>query len=134
MKVKDPLLIPMIDLAKHNEDIVVLWLYGSRATKTSHEGSDYDLAVAFKNFMHDPLERRLRPELLAMDWVESLQVSPRLLSIVDINLIPIPLAWEVVSKGRVIYAVDETRVLKEQERVMRIYEIDVLYHRRIYGQ
>lgn len=44
--------------------------------------SDYDLAIAFTDYINDPFERRLRPELLALSWTKKLNTS---LSIIDIN-------------------------------------------------
>jgi predicted nucleotidyltransferase len=60
-------------LAEQNPDILIVWLYGSRAKGNAHRFSDYDLAVAFKSFIkNDPLEKRLRPECLALDWQQAL--------------------------------------------------------------
>lgn len=55
-------------LAGQDADIVVVWLYGSRAKGNAHASSDYDPGVAFKHFKEDdPLEKRLRLECLAID-------------------------------------------------------------------
>ena len=60
-------------LAEQNPDILIVWLYGSRAKGNAQWLSDYDLAVAFKSFIkNDPLEKRLRPECLALDWQQAL--------------------------------------------------------------
>ena len=56
------------EMASADREIAVLWLYGSRAKNTATETSDYDLAVAFRTPEKRPLERRLRPELLAQQW------------------------------------------------------------------
>jgi uncharacterized protein len=46
----------IIELAKQNFDIAIVWLYGSHANNTANINSDYDLAVAFKTFIkNDPL-------------------------------------------------------------------------------
>ena len=37
--------------AEQNPDILIVWLYGSRAKGNAHRLSDYDLAVAFKSFI-----------------------------------------------------------------------------------
>ena len=124
----------IIPLAENNPDIAVTWLYGSRANSTATIQSDFDLAIAFNSFPSDPLERRLRPELLAIDWAQALSIATDSLSVVDINLAPIPLAWEVISKGRIIYTKDYLRLYREENRIFSMYELDVLYHRRQYGQ
>ena len=61
-------LINIIQLAKNNAEVEVLWLYGSRARNKANIKSDYDLAVAFKTYIEAPVERRLRPEILALEW------------------------------------------------------------------
>jgi predicted nucleotidyltransferase len=45
-------------LAEQNPDILIVWLYGSRAKGNAHRLSDYDLAVAFKSVIkNDPSEK-----------------------------------------------------------------------------
>ena len=56
----------IIQLEQKNQEIKLLWLYGSQAQGTAHEGSDIDLAIVFKTWEHNVVERRLRPELLAI--------------------------------------------------------------------
>lgn len=80
-------------LAAADDTIATLWLYGSRAKGTERPDSDYDLAVKYYDYLADPLKRRLRPELLAMDWSQELMVE---LSVVDIDLAPPPLAASIV--------------------------------------
>lgn len=65
---QDPVLETLHDLARNDSEIAVLWLYGSRAKGNSTPENHYDLAVAFAEPFTDPLERRLRPELLAQRW------------------------------------------------------------------
>lgn len=57
----------LVSLAAANSQIAALWLYGSRARGTAGDASDYDLAVLFADYQNDPVERRLAPELLALD-------------------------------------------------------------------
>jgi hypothetical protein len=73
MQSTDPnVLAALRELAQDNPRVDVLWLYGSRAKGTAGPESDYDLAVAFNAFPEDPWERRLQPELLAMEWADAL--------------------------------------------------------------
>ena len=99
-------------LAANNPDIAVVWLYGSRAKNNAHAASDYDLAVGFNRFIKsDPIEKRLRPEYLAMDWQHALGLHDFQLSVVDINQAPIPLAWEIIQADTVLFCRDENRPL-----------------------
>lgn len=123
----DPLLAKIISLAEQNPDIAVLWLYGSRARGAARADSDYDLAVAFQTFIRDdPLEARLRPELLAMDWRRALGLPENRLSVVDINQVGIPLAYHVVANHEPLFCRDPRRLLTEQSRVWSRMELDVL--------
>lgn len=115
------------ELAKQNADIVIVWLYGSRAKGTANINSDYDLAVAFKTFIkNNPLENRLRPECLALDWQQALGLHDFQLSIIDINQAPIPLAWQVIKANYVLYCADEWRLWQETQRIQSRMEIDFI--------
>jgi predicted nucleotidyltransferase len=123
----------LIELARENPDICVLWLYGSRAKGNPHLESDYDLAIAFKSFLTDPWSAQMRPQTLAIDWALALNLSTEQLSIVDIQLIPLALEWEVIHDGKVLLAKDKLRLIQEESRIARQYELDLLYHRKLYG-
>ena len=127
----------IIDLAQANDAIELLWLYGSQAKGKAHKNSDIDLAVAFKVWEKDPLERRLRPELLALEWLHQLNLSEGQLSVLDINQAPIPIAMSVLQSGELLLSKNRSRQFQEQQRIMSKWEIDYLYHyqkqRAIYG-
>ncbi len=117
----------IIELAKKNPELAIVWLYGSRAKGSANASSDYDLAVAFKTFIKDdPLEKRLRPECLALDWQRALGLHDFQLSIVDINQAPIPLAWEIIEPDCVLYCCDESRLWRENLRIQSRMEIDFI--------
>jgi predicted nucleotidyltransferase len=115
----DSILEKIVSLAAKNDDIDALWLYGSRAQDREVESSDYDIAIAFKNFNLSPTHRLLRPNELAIDWADDLAVNTELISIVDINTVPIYLAFNIVEYGEVIYSSDSGREFKEQDRIYR---------------
>lgn len=129
----DPLLPALIDFARAVDGVEVLWLYGSRAKGTATAESDYDLAVAFTGAPADRPERRLRPELLALDWAQTLSLPEGRLSVVDINLAPLPLAMAVITQGVVLWSGNGLRLAREENRVMGMWELDYQYHRRVYG-
>ncbi len=127
----------IIELAKQHDDIEILWLYGSYAKGTFHAGSDIDLAVVFKSWQEDIIERRLKSELLAMAWQKSLGLKEGDISILDMEIASIPLAMSVLSTGKLLLSKNNSRQLKEQQRIMSKWEIDYLYHyqnkQKIYG-
>lgn len=124
----EPLKIQLIQLAKADDNIELLWLYGSHAKGNAHEKSDIDLAVAFTTWEDDIIERRLRPELLALDWQNKLNLHEDQLSILDITNAPIPIAMSVLQNGELLLSKNPARQLQEQQRIMSKWEIDYLYH------
>ena len=131
-------LMPKITaMAAEHTDIEVLWLYGSYAKGTFNEGSDIDLAVVFKDWQENIIERRLKSELLAIEWQKALALKEADISILDMQIASIPLAMSVLSTGQLILSKNYARQLKEQQRIMSKWEIDYLYHyknkQKIYG-
>jgi len=115
----------IVSLAKQNPDVIIVWLYGSRAKGNAHQASDYDLAVAFGSFIKDdPVAKRLRPECLALDWQQALGQHDFQVSVVDINQAPIPLAWEIIQADTVLYCRDENRLWQETLRIHSRMELD----------
>jgi len=117
-------------LAKNTSEVEVLWLYGSRARANAQSNSDYDLAIAFKTYIENPVERRLRPELLALKWQKQLKVE---LSIIDINQVPLPLAYTVIQDNTTLYSNNEYRRMVEEQKIMSKWEIDYLHHKKYYA-
>ena len=128
------MIVKLSQLASENQEVIILWLYGSRANHTHHSDSDYDLAIAFKTFLPDPLETRLRPEMLALLWQSALQLQENQLSIIDINHASISLASEVIRCNNVLFCRDTGRLWQEERRISSRMELDVLYHIRNYGK
>ena len=118
----------VIQLANENPAIELLWVYGSQATGTAHENSDLDLAVIFKEWEKDVVKRRLRSELLAMEWQQTLNLNEDDLSVLDMNIAPIPIAMSVLKSGQLLLSKNRSRQFQEQQRIMSKWEIDYLYH------
>jgi predicted nucleotidyltransferase len=130
---QDTILSRIVELARDNTNVAVLWLYGSRAKGTAQVNSDYDLAVAFNRFPENLWDRRLQPELLAMEWADDLGVDDGVISVVDINHTPLPLALSIITTGEALLVKDSLRLAKEENRITSMWEIDHEYHRRHYG-
>lgn len=128
--IQDMLLKQIKLLAENHSDIQVVWLYGSRANDRFSEHSDFDLAIAFKNFDLSITDRYLRPNELAIDWSNGLNIAPELLSFVDINQAPIYLAFNIVEYGFPIYVDGSTRAVKEQNRIYSQYEFQMRESKR----
>ncbi|KJR16060.1 hypothetical protein BOO91_19330 [Vibrio navarrensis] len=109
-------------LAQKNTDIAAIWLYGSRAQDRARRDSDYDLAIAFHDFSLDPLARYARPHSLALDWAAALQLPEQQVSLVDINQIPIYLAYQIIETGQLIYSDGSARAWQEITRINSLFE------------
>jgi len=120
----------IVQLAENNAEVEIVWLYGSRARGNAHSQSDYDLAIAFKTYIEDPIERRLRPELLALKWCKKLNNQ---LSIIDINQVPLPLAYTVIQDNKLLYSQNDYRRMVEEQRIMSKWELDHTYHQKHYA-
>lgn len=118
----------LIELAQQNDEVEILWLYGSYAKESAHLNSDIDLAVVFKTWQEDILERRLKSELLAISWQKALNLKEGQLSVLDMGIAPIPLAMSVLTTGKLLLSKNCARQLQEQQRIMSKWEIDYLYH------
>lgn len=122
----------IINLARQNVDVAALWLYGSRAKGTARDDSDFDLGILFRDYLADPLERRLRPELLALDWQRQLALPEGMISVADIKSVPIPLAMNIIS-GKLLYCEDHDARLAAEGMIMSKAELDYRYHLQQFG-
>lgn len=116
-------------LAKTAGNIAGMWLYGSRARGLARDNSDYDLAVQYTDYKQEPLESRLRPELLAQQWQQKMAVE---ISIVDIQRVPVPLAYTIICDNQLLFAADPIAVLHTERNILSKWELDYQYHVRAY--
>lgn len=126
----DKVIKNIVKLAEFNPDIDGIWLYGSRARGTEDTNSDYDLAVIYKNYEHDPIERRTKPELQATDWQQQTGAN---ISVVDISQAPLPLAYTVIQDNCLLHAKNISKCMETERIIMSKWEIDHLYHRKHYA-
>ena len=123
----------IISLASQDIEIDALWLYGSHAKGNAGPDSDIDLAVIFKSRIADVLERRLLPELLAIEWQALLTLPENGLSIVDMDNAPIPLAMGIPQTGQLLMNNNPTHEFNTSRRIMSKWELDYQYHYKTYG-
>lgn len=72
-----------------------IYLYGSRAKQTSHEKSDWDIAVIFTDYETDLLERALRPQSVEFVLERQLKLYNQI-SVVDLETAPVYLQYSIL--------------------------------------
>lgn len=122
-------------LSMANEDpaIDTLYLYGSHAKGNANQNSDIDLAIIYSQPEGNILERRLRPELLALEWINTLNLKENSLSILDLELAPIPLAMAVLKTGKILLNKNSSHEFGVSGIIMSKWEIDYLHHYQNFG-
>lgn len=84
----------LIERLQQHQDINAAYLYGSRAKGEARQDSDWDLAVVYRDYEPDLLERALRPQHLE---AELERLYPNLdIRVVDIRQVPVPLQWNII--------------------------------------
>lgn len=123
----------IIELATSNPEIDALWLYGSHAKGKASVHSDIDLAVIFSTHIDNVLDRRLRPEILALDWQQELHLPENALSILDMEHAAIPVAMGVLQTGKLLINKNPTHEFNASRKIMSIWELDYQYHYKHFG-
>ena len=123
----DSQLQAITDFLNARHEVIVAWLYGSRARGDHHSASDYDIAVAFApHKLDDVLDNRVRPELLALDVQNTLGLSDNDVSIIDINNVPVALAFNAITSDCVLVNKDTLRQMATESIIMSKYEDEKL--------
>lgn len=98
-------------------DIVVAYLFGSRAEDRSHERSDCDLAFVLR-----PAQVELCNLPQRLLWAEELSLLLGIpTDLIFLQRAPILLRFEIISKGVVVFCADENFRTDFEELVMRGY-------------
>ncbi|QQG43690.1 MAG: nucleotidyltransferase domain-containing protein [Candidatus Daviesbacteria bacterium] len=113
MKLNESDIEKIQDYFASQKDVVVVYLYGSFASGTPHQGSDLDIAVLFNGEVD--LYRRLG-KLYSEFPKLSLKAEPE---IREISLKESPVFLMNVIQGENIYSEDETKRIEFEVAVMR---------------
>ena len=106
-------------LAAESLVIEVVWLYGSRAKGNANEKSDYDLAIAYSKFNDKSVSSEYYSDDLAYKWSQKTSAD---ISVININHVPVPLAYSVVNEGIVIFCRNDLRLHSEESRIWSMWE------------
>jgi predicted nucleotidyltransferase len=99
-------------------NISLVYLFGSSVTGTQREDSDIDIGIVFEkpNYLDNPL--RIYEELYALFS----KVFPKKeIDIVFLERASLPLQFEVVTSGKVIYSVSKEIAFHYKEKIIKEY-------------
>lgn len=112
------------------QPVVLAYLFGSYARGEMNEFSDLDLAVFLEQGMvGEELYETYRKLFLGVRKI----LGTERFDLVLLNRAPLPLKFEVVSKGRLVYARDEEAVNCFEIDVIRKYQ-DTAYLRKVQNE
>lgn len=117
----------IMSLAEQLPDVIVLWLYGSRAKNNYQKDSDFDLAIAFDFSKKEGEQDEYYTDQLTSKWTKKTNQE---ISIVDINKIPAPLAITIIAEGQVILSKNDLRLHSEMQRIWSLWELFSYEHKR----
>ena len=115
----NPVLDTLMAALAEQSRVEVAWLYGSRATGRETPASDYDIAVALTGRDTVDLSATMLVEDLGAELSERTGVA---VSVVDINRVPVPLAYAVITDGITLVCRSDFRLRAEQQRVWSLWE------------
>ena len=85
----------MIQIIHAHAQVDAIYLYGSRAKQTTHENSDWDIAVIFSEYETDASARLLRPQLLEAAIERELKLYNQI-SVIDLETAPVYLQYSIL--------------------------------------
>lgn len=100
-----------------------IYLYGSRAKRTAHEHSDWDIAVIYSNYETDPIERQLRPQLLEAEIERELKLYNQI-SVVDLEIAPIYLQYSILMSAEKWFDRNVPHVKRVEQGILSTWEKD----------
>jgi predicted nucleotidyltransferase len=98
--------------------VEIAWLYGSRATNSYSEESDFDIAVVLKPDPNDSHQIVDDTQYLLAE-LDGINVP---VSVVNLVTAPVPLALNVIDEGLVIVCNSDFRLRQEQQRIWSLWE------------
>ncbi|KZY36935.1 MULTISPECIES: nucleotidyltransferase domain-containing protein [unclassified Oleiphilus] len=111
---------------KEASRIELVWLYGSQANHTADCASDYDLAIALHKECNQA-DKFIQD--LEYQWSNNLDQN---ISIVDINSVPVPLAYNIIDLGTPLYIGNDLRLHSEEQRIWSLWSEYAHEHQQHY--
>ncbi|MEM3571020.1 MAG: HepT-like ribonuclease domain-containing protein [Candidatus Bathyarchaeia archaeon] len=116
--------------ALKRREVLIAYLFGSRARGVFREDSDYDIAVLFKSENVSILDEAE----LTVEIADTLGISVEKVNIVSLNKAELPLKARVLREGKIIYQYDEafrkSWERKEYLKLLRNMDFYAIYFKR----
>ncbi len=118
-------LMSIIECILANFAVDAIYLYGSRAKGNPSDASDWDLAVLFARYEHEPLERMLRAQRVEEVLERELHMYNQI-SVVDLESVPPSLQMNIIM-GRRVYDRLVPHVRKVEYSILSKLEKDYIH-------
>lgn len=117
----------MINVFETFPNITAAYIFGSRVYGKERKASDYDVALLFKGDYS--LDEQLD---VTLKLASAFDVDLDSIDVIELNYAPVELAYEVISKGKLVYCKDNEARVAFETRLMREYmglkpHLDVYY-------
>lgn len=108
----------LLDIFSQDKKIIAVYLFGSYADKSAHEGSDLDMGI-----MIDPAYAR--EFTLSDEFDLEVNIEARLntdrFDLVIINKVQLTLQFRIISPAKLIYVSDDDKRCEMEEQIMVKY-------------
>lgn len=103
--------------------IDAIYLYGSRAKQTTHENSDWDIAVIFSDYETDAGTRLLRSQLLEVAIERELKLYNQI-SVIDLETAPVYLQYSILMSAVKWFDRNVPHVKRVKQSILSKWEKD----------
>ena len=113
----------MTQIIHVHAQVDAVYLYGSRAKKTTHENSDWDIAVIFSDYETDAGTRILRPQLLEAAIERELKLYNQI-SVIDLETAPVYLQYSILMSAVKWFDRNVPHVKRVEQSILSKWEKD----------
>lgn len=126
----DDLAARLANALSSREDVVFAYLFGSQAKGRTHPRSDVDVAV----WLREPYDRASFAQVLQVTGAATDALRRSDVDVVVLNEAPLPLAFEALRSGRLLFSKDEATRVQAESLLMRRYHDRAHYRDRYLAQ
>lgn len=113
----------IIHIIQSYAPVDAIYLYGSRAKRTAHAESDYDIAVIFSDYEADPANRLLRPQQLEAELERKLKLYNKI-NVIDLESAPMYLQYSALMSAVKWFDRNVPHVKRVEQGILSKWEKD----------